>query len=95
MLHKMVIKSTKNSYTLNFPIGPNQHKYHILFQKKSPTQDFNRKTLGGIGKMDSRSTFWRECHYIETKICQTPFDRFNSVHRGGIYQFSIWWIHCK
>ena len=92
MLHKMVIKSTRNSYTLNFPIGPNQHKYHILFLKKSPTQDFIRKTLG---KMDSRSTFWRECHYIETKICQTPFDRFNSVHRGGIYQFSIWWIHCK
>ena len=45
MLLEIVIKSKRNSWNLNCPTGPYQHKFQILFQKKSPPQDFFKGQL--------------------------------------------------
>ena len=37
----MMIQNTKKSLTLNCPTVPNQHKYWVLFYKKSPWQVFD------------------------------------------------------
>ena len=42
---KIIIKSKINSWTLNFPTGPNKPKDQILFHKKSQPQEFFRRTL--------------------------------------------------
>ena len=42
---KIVIKSTRNSWSLICPISPHQPKSQIIFGKKSPSQDFICKTF--------------------------------------------------
>ena len=39
------MKSTRNSGSLNCPIGPNKTKSQIPFDKKCTPQDFFRRTL--------------------------------------------------
>ena len=50
--HKIVTKSTRYLWTLNYQTGHNQPEYQILFHKKSLSQDIIRRTL---------ATSWNEC----------------------------------
>ena len=59
-LLKNIVKSARNSCSLNIRTGANQPKFQILFKKKISPQDFTKRTWVSACSLSTCSSFFHE-----------------------------------